>query len=63
MWTPALDARLRALWDAGLTSAVIGERLACSRDAVLGRVRRLGLRPRLNPSRRADDETRSGGGR
>lgn len=42
-WTPAEDARLRRLWDAGLTHAAIAAAMACRRNRVSDRVWRLGF--------------------
>jgi hypothetical protein len=50
-WPAVDDAKLRELWDAGMGSREIGKQLRCSRDAVLGRARRLGL-ARRQPLRR-----------
>ena len=52
-WPPADDARLRELWAEGLPSREIGKQLRCSRDAVLGRARRLGLSRRQQLRREA----------
>lgn len=40
---PATDARLRKLWTAGLTGTEITHALGSTRNAVLGKVHRLGL--------------------
>jgi hypothetical protein len=42
-WTLSEDRTLAQMWARGLTAALIGERLGKSRDAILGRIRRLGL--------------------
>ena len=52
-WPSADDAKLRELWLAGLPSREIGKQLRCSRDAVLGRARRLGLPGRQQLRREA----------
>jgi hypothetical protein len=43
-WTSSEDRTLAAMWNRGLTADAIGERLGKSRNAILGRIRRLGLR-------------------
>jgi hypothetical protein len=48
-WTPALDARLIAMWYDGLPTAEIGDRLGITKNAVIGRKNRLGLASRLSP--------------
>jgi hypothetical protein len=48
-WPEPVIERLRALWAEGHSGAVIGRRLRVSRNAVLGKVHRLGLPPRTNP--------------
>lgn len=52
-WPAADDLKLRELWDAGMGSREIGKLLRCSRDAVLGRARRLGLPGRVVRRREA----------
>jgi GcrA cell cycle regulator len=53
VWSsPAKIEALKAMWDEGLSSSVIGARLGMTRCAVIGKVRRLGLPHRrrgLNP--------------
>jgi GcrA cell cycle regulator len=51
-WTPDTIARLRALWDEGLSTAEIGRRLGTTKNAVVGKVHRLKLRSRPTPIRR-----------
>lgn len=48
-WSSLQDARLRALWLEGRTALEIGERLGKSRDAILGRVKRLNLNRKASP--------------
>lgn len=45
-WSGGTLARLRQMWAEGITCARIAEALGCSRDAVIGKVHRLGLPPR-----------------
>ena len=52
-WTDQVIARLRALWDEGHSTAEIGERLGCSKNAVIGKAHRLELPPRQSPIIRA----------
>jgi GcrA cell cycle regulator len=49
IWTEAKRAQLRELWPTGLSTAKIGERLGCSKNAVIGRARREGLAQRAAP--------------
>lgn len=42
-WTSEKDALLTRLWQQGMTSPEISERMGRSRSAILGRVRRLGI--------------------
>lgn len=42
-WKPQEDERLRELWRDGQSCSVIGGKIGRSRNAVIGRVRRLGL--------------------
>ena len=49
-WTPEIEAELRRLWDVEkLTALMISDRLGISRDAVIGKARRLKLERRPNP--------------
>jgi GcrA cell cycle regulator len=48
-WTPERDAQLAADWDAGFTTAEIGERMGVSKNSVIGRAHRLMLAPRGSP--------------
>lgn len=60
-WNEDRVAELRRLWGRGSTAAVIARRLGVSRDAVLGKVRRLGL-GRPSHARRRSPRTRDAGG-
>ena len=42
-WTTKQSETLRELWRSGHSAGVIGQRLGLTRDAVLGRARRMGL--------------------
>jgi len=42
-WTPARVNALIAFWDEGLTTSEIGRRLGVTKNAVIGKVHRLGL--------------------
>lgn len=48
-WTDEGAEALRQLWDAGHSSSEIGRRMGLSKNAVLGKARRLGLKPRPSP--------------
>lgn len=50
-WSPTRIGLLRALWDEGLSASAIGQRLLISKNAVIGKVHRLQLTPRLSPIR------------
>jgi GcrA cell cycle regulator len=43
VWTPARDARLEELWGEGVSTSRIGVELGVTKNAVIGRARRLGL--------------------
>ncbi len=45
-WTPARISTLIALWDEGITTTEIGRRLGITKNAVVGKVHRLGLAKR-----------------
>lgn len=53
-WTPARDADLQRLWALGWTASKVAARLCITRNAVIGRVHRLGLAKRPNPVKRHD---------
>ena len=50
-WTPTRISILIALWNEGLTTSVIGEKLGVTKNAVVGKVHRLGLPTRGLPIR------------
>ena len=52
-WTTDAIARLRVLWDEGLSTAEIGRRLGVTKNAVVGKVHRLCLTARPSPIRRS----------
>lgn len=48
-WTDALVLRMRALWDEGLSTQAIGDRLGISKNAVVGKAHRLNFPSRSSP--------------
>jgi GcrA cell cycle regulator len=50
-WTAARIATLMALWNEGLSTSAIGGRLGITKNAVVGKVHRLGLPKRHAPAR------------
>jgi GcrA cell cycle regulator len=54
-WTPELVEQLSALWEQGVSAAVIGRKMGISKDAVIGKVHRLNL-PRHELSRTLSPE-------
>jgi len=50
-WTPERISALIALWNEGLSTSVIGGRLGITKNAVVGKVHRLGLPKRGSPIR------------
>ena len=46
-WTPDRIADLTRLWEEGVTTAEIGRRIGVSKNAVIGKVHRIGLTPRV----------------
>jgi GcrA cell cycle regulator len=46
-WTPERVDLLTQLWDQGLPSAEIGRRLGLTKNAVIGKVHRIALSPRV----------------
>ena len=58
-WSENEIKRLKELWMEGLTARVIGMRWGCSRNAVVGKIRRLGMstiRGRISPQRQGSQE-------
>ena len=51
-WTDEKDLKLRNLWSEGLTTGEIGKRLDVSKNAVVGKAHRLGLKGRPSPIKR-----------
>ncbi len=51
-WTAERIAELKHLWAAGTPTAEIGRRLGVSKNAVVGKVHRLGLAGRPSPIRK-----------
>lgn len=52
-WTPERISALIALWNEGLTTSEIGNRLGITKNAVVGKVHRLGLPKRQSPIRKS----------
>lgn len=55
-WTPERISALIALWEEGLTTSVIGDRLGITKNAVVGKVHRLGLPKRQSPIRKTPEK-------
>jgi GcrA cell cycle regulator len=54
-WTDIAVARLRSLWNDGLSTSAIGRALNLSKNAVIGKAHRLALPARPCPIRRPND--------
>ncbi|HYN38867.1 MAG TPA: GcrA family cell cycle regulator [Rhodospirillales bacterium] len=54
-WTPERIATLIALWNESLTTTEIGRRLGITKNAVIGKVHRLGL-PQRRPTAKDEPE-------
>jgi GcrA cell cycle regulator len=52
MWNDDKINRLKKLWSEGLTTGEIGKRLSVSKNAVVGKAHRLGLKGRPSPIKR-----------
>jgi GcrA cell cycle regulator len=52
-WTSERIEELKALWDEGVTTAEIGRRIGVTKNAVIGKVHRIGLVPRVVTERPA----------
>jgi len=46
-WTPERIEALTRLWEEGITTAEIGRRIGVTKNAVIGKVHRIGLTPRV----------------
>jgi len=46
-WTPERIDHLTRLWETGVTTAEIGRQIGVTKNAVIGKVHRLGLVPRI----------------
>jgi GcrA cell cycle regulator len=57
-WTDATNARLRHLWNEGLSTAEIGRRLNVSKNSVIGKAHRLELPRRPSPIKYVDGPPR-----
>ncbi len=55
-WTPLRVSALIALWQEGLPTSEIGRRLGITKNAVIGKVHRLGLTKRQSPIRRVEEK-------
>lgn len=53
VWTDERIEQLKALWADGLTTGEIGKQLGVSKNAVVGKAHRLGLKGRPSPIKRA----------
>ncbi len=52
-WTEENVLELRRLWDAGYSASAIGKQIGLSKNAVIGKAHRLGLKPRPSPIKRS----------
>ena len=57
-WTPDRIKTLIALWDEGHPTSEIGRRLGVTKNSVVGKVHRLGLKKRQSPIRQASTAPR-----
>jgi GcrA cell cycle regulator len=57
-WNEETIARIRGLWDEGLSTAEIGRRMGITKNAVVGKAHRLNLPARPSPIRRVPGEKR-----
>ena len=51
-WNEERVEELGRLWDLGHSASIIGKRIGVSKNAVIGKAHRLGLRPRPSPIKR-----------
>ena len=52
-WTDEKVSDLMRLWDAGYSASAIGRQIGMSKNAVIGKAHRLGLKPRPSPIKRS----------
>ncbi|MDJ0948777.1 MAG: GcrA family cell cycle regulator [Alphaproteobacteria bacterium] len=52
-WTEERVERLQQLWEAGVGTAEIGERLGMTKNAIIGKAHRIGLKPRRASPKRS----------
>lgn len=57
-WTPDRIKTLMALWEEGHPTSEIGRRLGVTKNSVVGKVHRLGLKKRQSPIRQASSAPR-----
>lgn len=48
-WDEESKAKLRKLWDAGLSASKIGEKMGLTKNAIIGTAHRMKLKPRASP--------------
>lgn len=53
MWTEARVTQLTHLWDAGVGTAEIGDRLGMTKNAIIGKAHRIGLKARRASPKRS----------
>ena len=51
-WTDTRVEELKQLWDAGVGTAEIGVKLGMTKNAIIGKAHRIGLKPRRRSSKR-----------
>lgn len=49
-WTTNSISKLKSLWEKGLSTSEIGKKLGFSKNAIVGKAHRLGLKPRASAS-------------
>lgn len=54
-WSPLREAHLRNQWEAGVSCSAIARGLGTTKNAVIGKARRLGLPMRVSPITRRWD--------
>lgn len=54
-WSDEMAAKARLLWDEGWSTAEIGRRIGVSKNAVVGKARRLDFPPRPSPIHRSGE--------